>query len=192
AAAGTESGGARRARRVAGAESLGGMTADEVDMLVDSLVPALQRLLAHDLLEMKGQLAALETAPPGRDGRDGQAGRDGAPGPAGADGTNGLDGLGFDDLVVEHDGERAFTFKCLRGERVKVLGTFRIPAMMLRTLEDGRTYEPGDVIQQGGNLWVCLKTTVLKPSHVERDFDGNPRGSQGPNYWRLLLRGVRR
>jgi len=140
------------------------MTAEDVDVLVDSLVPALQRLLAHDLLEVKGRLAALETTPPGRDGRDGQAGRDGAPGVAGADGKDGVDGLSFGDLTVESDGERTITVKAVRGELVRTVGVVTFPVAIYRGVWlEGHPYEPGDSVTWAGSEWHCHIATMTKP-----------------------------
>jgi len=137
------------------------MTAEEVDMLVDSLVPALQRLLAGDLLEVKGRLAALEATAQGRDGRDGQAGRDGTPG---TNGKDGLDGLSFGDLTVEHDGERLVTVKAVRGDQVRTLGVVSFPVAIYRGVWlEGKTYEPGDSVTHGGSEWHCFTATTTKP-----------------------------
>ena len=68
------------------------------------------------LAPIKAQLAERAARPepqPGRDGQPGLPGRDGAPG------KDGADGLGFGDLRVTYDGERKFTLRFVRGEKVK-------------------------------------------------------------------------
>jgi hypothetical protein len=125
--------------------------------------------VVKDLGAMRERLAVLETRAP-------------VPGPSGAPGRDGIDGVGFDDLIVEHDGERAFTVKCVRGDVVKGLGTFRLPAMIYRDVwTDGRTYEPGDVVTWARSIWHCKKTTTLKPDGVARD------GPQGKDFWTLIV-----
>lgn len=100
-------------------------------------------------------------------GAQGDKGLDGAHGLDGVDGTNGLDGLGFDDIVVEHDGERGFTFKFVRGERVKTFGTFTIPAMIHRgVFQDGTTYTRGDAVTWGGHVWIAKDETSIKPDYT--------------------------
>jgi hypothetical protein len=86
------------------------------------------------------------------------------PGPVGPAGRDGVDGVGFDDLIVEHDGERAFTFKCVRGDVVKALGTFTLPIPIYRKVWiEGRTYEPCDRVTWAGSEWHCETATTTKP-----------------------------
>lgn len=86
------------------------------------------------------------------------------PGPPGLNGKDGADGLGWDDLVVEHDGERTFTIKFMRGERVKVAGSFTIPADIYRGVYvEGKTYERGDGVTWAGSEWHCHEPTTTKP-----------------------------
>ena len=107
---------------------------------------------------------------PGRDGRDGMPGVPGAAGEKGLDGTDGRDGkdgldaLGFDDIKVEHDGERGFSFKFVRGDREKTFGAFTVPSMIHRgVFEQGKTYERGDCVTWGGHCWHAKATTSQKP-----------------------------
>jgi len=140
------------------------MTAEDLEAVVEGLVPALRRLLAHELAAPLLRLQALETRPLGRDGRDGQPGRDGAPGLAGADGKDGMDGLGFGDLAVESDGERTITVKAQRGELVRTLGVITFPVAIYRGVwTEGKTYEPGDSVTSGGSEWHCHLATTSKP-----------------------------
>lgn len=113
----------------------------------------------------------LEGAP-GRDGRDGQPGVPGPPGEKGLDGVNGrdgidgthgVDGLGFEDLMVEHDGERGFTFCFTKGDVVKRF-PFEIPCVLYRgVFEQGRTYAKGDSVTFGGSQWIARDATAEKP-----------------------------
>jgi len=127
---------------------------------------------------------------PGIAGRDGLSGRDGLPGPAGEkgldgihgkDGLNGADGLngfGFDDLSVEHDGERQFTLKFTQGDRVKAF-SFNVPVMLFRGIyEEAKGYEQADVVQFGGNLYAAKRPTTMKPSEV----------GDGVKDWTLVVR----
>jgi integrin beta 3 len=135
---------------------------------------------------------------PGRDGRDGLPGvqgEKGLDGKDGRDGTNGADGLGFDDIQVEHDGERSFTFTFTKGAQVKTFGAFTIPAVIYREVYDvEREYAKGDAVTWGGQLWIAQDTTKgAKPGQPGADSrawklavkagrdgkDGKP-GPQGP------------
>ncbi len=110
---------------------------------------------------------------PGEKGLDGIAGRDGLPGvqgPAGEkgidgkDGRDGIDGLGFDDIQVDHDGERSFTFRFVRGDQHKTFGAFTVPAVIYRgVFSEGQTYAKGDSVTWGGHMWIALDQTALKP-----------------------------
>jgi len=124
---------------------------------------------------LRERVAVLETRAP-------------VPGPAGAPGRDGIDGVGFDDLQVEHDGARAVTVKGVRGDVVKVLGTFTLPTPIYRGVwTEGRPYEPGDGVTWAGSEWHCLTTTTTKPGDgskawtlkVKRGRDGKD-GKDGP------------
>lgn len=123
------------------------------------------------------RIAVLETRAP-------------VPGPAGRDGKDGADGMGFDDISVEYDGERQFTFKGIRGERVKALSTFTMPVLIYRGVySEGRKYEPGDVVTWAGSAWHCQKATTLKPDSVSIDnVTGRPTGTQGRDCWSLIAK----
>jgi hypothetical protein len=93
----------------------------------------------------------------------------------GIDGKDGLDGLGFDDLRVEHDGERAFTFICERGEQRKEF-TFTVPVVLERGVyKADRTYERGDAVTADGSYWIAQKDAPT----------GKP--GQSPD-WRLAVK----
>lgn len=111
----------------------------------------------------------------GKDGRDGQPGgpgspgRDGLDGKDGAPGLNGKDGLGFDDLSVEHDGERGFTLRFVRGEQVREF-PFTIPAVLDRGVWREKTWAKGDGVTWGGSFWIAQKDTATKPDTPNSDW----------------------
>lgn len=93
----------------------------------------------------------------------------------GEDGEDGEDGLGFDDLRVEHDGERSFAFIFERGEQRKEF-TFTVPVVLERGVyKSDRTYERGDAVTADGSYWIAQKDA---PS-------GKP--GQSPD-WRLAVK----
>ena len=124
------------------------------------------------LAPIKAELAKRAARPepqPGRDGQPGLPGRDGAPG------KDGADGLGFDDLQVTYDGERKFTFRFVRGEKVKEFD-FTVPMAIYREVfKEGTAYVTGDQVSFGGSIWHCLEPTTAKPGQ------GNPK-------WRLACK----
>lgn len=79
-------------------------------------------------------------------------------------GPRGADGLGFDDMSVEHDGERTFTFKLMRGEDVKQF-SFTVPCMIYRSIWQEGSYQRGDVVTYDGCCWVALKETAARPGN---------------------------
>jgi hypothetical protein len=152
------------------------------DADVDGLKKALDDVSGR-VGDLRERVAVVETRAP-------------VPGPAGApgvDGKNGVDGIGWDDLTVEHDGERTFTFKSIRGERVKEHGSFVVPAMIYRGIfSEGKSYQPGDVITWAGSAWHCRKVTSLSPEHVSRDpVSGLAGGPQGKDFWSLMVKSGR-
>jgi hypothetical protein len=91
------------------------------------------------------------------------------------DGEDGQDALGFDDLSVEHDGERGFTLRFARGEQVKEFA-FTVPVVLDRGFwADGKSAEAGDGVTFGGSYWIAQRTTATKPEV------GNPD-------WRLAVK----
>lgn len=117
------------------------------------------------------------------------------PGPAGLggkdgrDGKDGLDGVGWDDLSVEHDGERQFSVKLMRGERVKDAGSFIVPVDIYRGVwSEGTTYQRGDGVTWGGSEWHCNESTATKPGDgskawtlkVKRGRDGRDGRDASP------------
>lgn len=116
--------------------------------------------------------------PAGRDGRDGQPGipgRDGINGKDGAPGKDGADGLGFDDVDVVPSGERGFTIRFMRGERVKEF-TITPPIVLDRgVFKTGTTYQKGDGVTFGGHYWIA---------QVESTSDAP---GDGVKSWRLAV-----
>lgn len=103
-------------------------------------------------------------------GKDGEPGLPGVPGRNGQDGEPGQDGLGFDDIQVEHDGERTFTHKYKRGDRVKAF-PFIVPVDIYRGVYVlGKTYERGDGVTWNGSEWHCNETTKSKPGDGSKDW----------------------
>ena len=140
-----------------------------------SLMDAILETIKGVSDRLGARVSALEAraAVPGRDGRDGAPGAPGAQGTAGdpgrdgadgKDGADGRDGLGFDDLTVEYDGERSFSFKFVQGDRVKSFGPFIVPALIYRgVFKAGETYQRGDTVTWAGSLWHASDVTTAKP-----------------------------
>lgn len=78
-------------------------------------------------------------------------------------GPPGKDGLGFDDLSMDYDGERTFSFTFRRGEEVKKYD-FMMPVMLDRgVFKDGSGYVKGDGVSYAGSFWIAQKETTSKP-----------------------------
>jgi integrin beta 3 len=83
---------------------------------------------------------------------------------------DGVDGMGFDDLDVLYDGERTFTFRLQRRDRVKEK-SFKVPMLLERgVFSVGKNYEQGDVVSWGGAGWVALADTSSKPGEGSPDW----------------------
>lgn len=169
----------------------------DIDRLADIVIAIVKAATGPIASRVKALDARVSAFREGRDGvdglngKDGTHGRDGLPGvqgPKGADGTNGrdgqhgkdgMDGLGFDDMTVEHDGERGFTFKFVRAGQTKTFGSFTVPAMIYRGVFDGsKTYQKGDVVTWGGSGWHAEAETSAKP--------GEP--STASRAWKLMVK----
>ncbi len=72
------------------------------------------------------------------------------------------DGLGFDDLIVVHDGGRKFALRFARGAEVKEFG-FTIPAMIYRGVWKEAEYDEGDVVTFDGSTWHAKQPTSERP-----------------------------
>lgn len=93
----------------------------------------------------------------------------------GEPGKNGIDAIGFDDLSVEHDGERSFTVKFDSGDRCKEF-KFSLPVVLDRGyFREGEAFEKGDGVTFGGSYWIAQGVTQTKPEI------GNPD-------WRLAVK----
>lgn len=161
--------------------------------------------IAHAVIDSTGHLlvtfsdattkdVGVVVGPAGQDGRDGMPGVPGRPGEKGLDGRDGSDGLGFDDIAVEFDGERRYTFAFVRGERRKVFGSFVNPTVIYRGIwNEGRSYDAWDQVTLAGCQWIAKRTTTSKPDDhgpgaqdwqlcVKRGRDGKEGkpGPQGP------------
>ena len=125
----------------------------------------------------------------GRDGLSGQPGRDGEKGADGLNGKDGADGLGFDDIKVEHDGERGFLLKFVAQDRQTTFGGFSVPVQIYRGVWRQDTYEAGDTVTWAGSMWHCNGTTNEKPGDGSKawtlcvkkgsDGKGGPQGPEG-------------
>lgn len=109
-------------------------------------------------------------------------------------GPPGEPGLGFDDFGVEHDGERGFVFRLVRGDLVKEWA-FTVPAVIDKGVFKAETkYDRGDGVTYSGSFWIAQGETKGKPGElgsegwrlaVKRGRDGKDgkngeRGPQGP------------
>lgn len=185
---------------------------------VEKIVDGLHDYMARALKPLGDRIAKLEAVKPergekgdkgdtgpsgqqgeaGRDGRDGlpgvpgvqgEKGVDGINGRDGIDGKDGVDGLGFDDLTVEHDGERRFTIKFQRGDRIKSF-EFEIPTVIDRGFwKDGIQAKQGDGMTCGGSYWIAKQDTTEKPGTSDhwrlavkkgRDGSDGKDGERGP------------
>lgn len=129
------------------------------------LAGAFQNKDGHLILTLTNGATADVGLIAGKDGRDGAPGKDGA------------DALGFDDLAVEHDGERGFAFKMQRGEQVKEFA-FTVPMVIDRGVwNEGREggYAKGDGVTWAGSFWISQK-------------DENGDKPDGGNGWRLAVK----
>jgi hypothetical protein len=146
---------------------------DAIEAALQKLLPVMVRKAADDEIErrMAGIVAtAVTMVPPGRDGRDGVKG---APGENGADGRDGVDGLGFDDLRVEHDGERSVALIFERGASVKRFSmSFPIP-ILRGVFKAGQHSLAHDLYTYGGSQW-----------RAKRDTDTSPPGED----WELVVK----
>ncbi len=89
---------------------------------------------------------------------------------------DGEDGLGFDDMSVDHDGERTIILRWARGDVTKE-ARIVMPVVLDRGVySEGKSYERGDGVTWGGSFWIAQDDTAEKPG-------------EGKTAWRL---GVRR
>ena len=142
--------------------------ADGKSITQDDVAPLVESAIARGLLETERRgmdivQRAVESMPKPEKGRDG------------VDGKDGRDGFGFDDLTVEHDGRRSFSFKFQQGERVKSFD-FVLPLVLdAGFYQEGKRYEAGDGTTFGGSYWIAKADTSEKPG-------------AGSEFWRLAVK----
>lgn len=114
-------------------------------------------------------------------GKDGAAGLNGKDGADGAPGRDGADGFGFDDMSFEHDGERGFVLRFVKGDRTKEFA-FEVPMVIDRGVWREGNYQKGDATSWAGSLWIAQKDTDAKPDSgdgwrlaVKRGRDGKDK-----------------
>lgn len=80
---------------------------------------------------------------------------------------NGRDGLGFEDMTLEHDGERKFALVFSRDGR-EVRKEFSLPVVLDRGYyERGKSYAPGDGVTSKGSFWIAQVDTDLAPGESD-------------------------
>lgn len=103
----------------------------------------------------------------------------GPPGKDGTDGKDGRDGLSIDDLSMEYDGERTFTFRFSNGKVTKEF-PFVIPIPIDRgTYKSDVTYAKGDMVSHGGSMFIAQRETSDKPEQSDAWRLGVKRGRDG-------------
>ena len=136
----------------------------------DSVMKAQEKLIDRQQQQLEAyrqELGAVRERVAVNEGRAPQAGPQGPPGEA---------GVGFDDLMLEHDGERTITVKAARGERVKVIGTVTLPSLIYRGVHQaGKMYAAADVCTWDGSIWIASGSTTDKPG-------------DGSKFWTLAVK----
>lgn len=164
-----------------------------VTAMVTALAPVIHehvtKGIADAVAPLLKRISELEARSPEK-GEPGERGADGAPGRDGVDGKDGADGLGFDDLSVEHDGERTLTLRFVRGEQSKEFAV-DLPIVIDRGVWREGKFKRGDGVSWGGSFFIAQKNTTAKPETsadwrlaVKRGRDGKDgkpgeKGQQG-------------
>ena len=169
----------------------------DVDQMAKALLEGCELLIAKRLeplqaenAALKERLAAVEALPIGKDGLsiaevkqndDGELivkMTNGETINAGA--VRGADGIGFDDMAVEYDGERALTLRFEKGDDIREFAMC-IPAFIDRGVWEPGEYAKGDTVTWGGSLWIAQEATEDKPGvskswrlAVKKGRDGKP------------------
>jgi hypothetical protein len=87
--------------------------------------------------------------------------------PVPENGKDGRDGFGFDDLAVEHDGDRTVTLRFARGTESKAF-PLELPVVLDRGVwREGESYAKGDAVTWAGSLWIAQRGTAEKPETGE-------------------------
>lgn len=142
--------------------------ADGKSITPEEIAPIVESAISRGLLETERRgmdmvQRAIDSIPKPENGKDGK------------DGANGKDGFGFDDLSVEHDGRRGFSFKFTQGDTVKAFD-FVVPYVIdAGFYQEGKYYEAGDGTTFGGSYWIAKEATTEKPG-------------AGSESWRLAVK----
>lgn len=121
--------------------------ADGKSLTIDDIAPTIELAVTRATLEFERRASdtlqrAIDRIPVPKDG---------------APGRDGADGLGFDDMTLEFDGERAVTLKFTRGDVVKSF-EFELPAVIDRgVFQDSAPYAKCDGVTFGGSWWIARK-----------------------------------
>lgn len=162
------------------------MTAADLGALIRGLAPAFRDYVHSVLQPVDDRVSLLESQPPAVAGPPGEKGLDGKDGAPGRDGK-------IENLMVKFDGERTITLCHKNGDPVEG-GVITFPAMIYRGIyQEGKTYQPGDVMTWGGHAWHCRKATTLRPGFAPLCQDqgenfGKPEGPQGKDCWVLMVK----
>lgn len=98
------------------------------------------------------------------------------------DGRDGKDGLGFDDLQMDYDGARTFTFSYVQGDKEKAF-SFVVPMLLDRGVyKEGADYEQGDVVTWGGSMWIAQADTKAKPGQSDEWRLSVKKGRDGKDF----------
>jgi hypothetical protein len=85
-------------------------------------------------------------------------------------GADGNDGLGFDDMAVEYDGERAITVRYARGDKVKEMAIFMPVVIDRGVYKENTDYVPGDAVTWKGSLWIAQRNSRAKPDEASLEW----------------------
>jgi len=90
------------------------------------------------------------------------------------------DGMGFDDLSMEHDGERTFKFVLARDDERKEF-SFTMPVVLDRgVFDEAKTYARGDAVTWAGSSWIAQTDEAKeKPGTGKQWRLSVKRGSNG-------------
>ena len=164
---------------------------DETEQMIDKAIAAIPAPEPVELPDIAAMIAeAMPEAVPGKDGLsiaevkqndDGELivkMTNGETINAGA--VRGAAGIGFDDMAVEYDGERALTLRFEKGDDIREFAMC-IPAFIDRGVWDPGEYAKGDTVTWGGSLWIAQESTEDKPGvskswrlAVKKGRDGKP------------------
>lgn len=141
-----------------------GPTAAETELtLRDRLEPVTKSLALLSERVAVMEVRAPVAGPAGQDGKNGLDGKDGA------------DGLGFDDMDVEFDGDRTVLLKFARGTKAKSWPLVFPFQKYQGVYQQGKSYDMGDTVSWGSQLWHCNESTVTPPG-------------DGSKFWQLCVR----